>query len=295
MAAGLADDERASLDAVLAAAHVSLEDVDVVPFEDFTLPPGVLRGRQEEGSRLVAAAERAGTEPRVHHEMPVGAADALLRPAVGVEGGRVVALRLVGGDSPVAIAATRLGHLLWLEIHRVPVETLEGVSFHKLEGLWIIGGHLRSVGSLSAPSLRLLNLAQNQLESFVLSPFPTLRQLDVSWNRLHGLGAVGASRDLVALSVAGNPIPSLEGLEGFPSLRHFDASHCQLTSMAPVSSLKKAIAVELWGNQIRRADGVDDLPGLFYLGLGDNPFDYGDPANVERWHRLGRGRMFSLR
>eukprot|EP01047_Picozoa_sp_COSAG01_P042645 COSAG01_NODE_3735_length_5748_cov_33.771464_2_plen_437_part_00 len=131
----------------------------------------------------------------------------------------------------------------------------------------------------------LLDASKKGLEDIsVLSSYRALGKLDLSHNRLRGLGSVaelGAS--LRSLSLAHNPLASADGVERLGLLTTLDFCYCGLRTLPPLDGLPALLTLLLSGNTLTA------LPVVAAAGVGD-----GEEEQGLRELRIDRNQLASV-
>ena len=111
--------------------------------------------------------------------------------------------------------------------------------------------------NISIPSLEELTLARNELtsiEQILFVKAPNLTSLNLTDNKIQIIGTVIATafKHLIDLSINGNDVVSLSGIEGLTYLKHLNAARNQITDVLPCLT--------------------SNGPVLMTLDLSNNPF-----------------------
>lgn len=128
-------------------------------------------------------------------------------------------------------------------------------------------------------------------------PYPNwMRDLSAKGNRLRALPAgLAATKTLLNLDLAGNPLVLPDTLKGFDSLRSLDLSHCGLRSLPVLEGFRNLVWLALDGDSLGSIpEATWRLPSLEGISLKDAglaslpPFPAGSPL---RQLRIGGNRL----
>lgn len=216
------------------------------------------------------------------------------RNAVAVEGGHVVGLRLGHTRLTKLGSVSKLTHLVVLDLHDGQIADVDGLrALPELDHLDLAGNRITSLAGVSGlPAVRSVYLADNPLERIDgLEDLPKLEVLNLAGDRIAKIDGFGKLEHLRALSLERNPIERIEGLEQNEALEELNLAFCRIAKIENVGALKKLLYLDLWHNRVASLEGVETLGALVYLGLGENPYDWGSPRNQAILREWGAGRL----
>ncbi len=217
-----------------------------------------------------------------------------MRNAVAVDHGHVVALRLARTRLTKLGALERLSHLVVLDVHDAAIAEPDGLgAFRELDHLDLSGNRLVSLAKIRGlPVLRSLYVADNPIERIDgLEDLPALEVLNLAGARVARVDGLGGLKRLRTLSLERNPIERMEGFDQNEDLVELNLAFCRISKIENVGALKRLQYLNLWHNRIARLSGVEVLPELVYLGIGENPYAWGDPENEAILRGWGAGRL----
>jgi Leucine Rich repeats (2 copies) len=278
----LVPEERAALEAVFAEAGIAATGM-VFHDDLYGLP---WRGA-ESHARLHGRQDRVDAIRKRQDDT---------RNAVAIAGGHVVALRLGRTRLTKLATVSRLTHLVVLDLHDSQIDDLEGLSaMVELDHLDLAGNRLASLAKLEGlPALRSLYLADNPIERVDgLDDLPKLELLNLAGARIAKIEGFAKLARLRTLSLERNPIERLEGLDANVALEDLNLSFCRISKIENLGPLANLRHLNLWHNRIVRLEGVETSTSLVYLGVGENPYDWGDLGNQEILKIWGRHRLVS--
>ncbi len=233
--ASVAGGDAAAVDALLAAAGRTADDLAVLPAADW--------GRSAE-------------------------------PAVVVQDGRVTHLRLRGAGLASMAAVAPLDALRELDLSGNAVPRIEGLgAARSLEVLTLRDNALADLGGLGAcTALRWLYLDGNRIRSLAgLAVVPALADLSLNNNQLTTLDGIGGRRALTGLYVANNHLVDLSGLRDLPALATLSANGNRIARLDGIAGAPALQNVSLADNAIADAGPLAALPALKWVDLARNP------------------------
>lgn len=231
----IAATDAAALDALLADAGRSADDLVVVPASEWS----------------------AGGES-----------------AVVVEGARVTHLRLRRAGLVSMAGVAPLDALRELDLSDNAVTRIEGLGGARaLEVLSLRNNALGDLGGLEGcAALRWLYVDGNRVTSLAtLAPLPALQDLSLNANTLTTLDGIAGRRALTGLYVANNELIDLSGLRDVPALATLTANANRIARLDALAGAPALRNVSLAQNAIVDAAALAALPALAWVDLTGNP------------------------
>jgi hypothetical protein len=152
---------------------------------------------------------------------------------------------------------------------------------------------LEDISSLSRlRGLQGLNLKSNQIENlYVLHGMDKLRDLDLSFNRIHDISSLSRLHNLAAANLEHNQIADLSPLADLKALEILNLNTNRIRDISFLASINNLREVDLSYNMVdvssllRPVQGVVNLSRLVDINLDYN--DILDISTLAQWHERG--------
>lgn len=196
--------------------------------------------------------------------------------------------KLVLLETPLeTLSLARVG-LASLDLRGSKLRRLEARALPKLRILTIEKTPLATLTLVDLPALELVYAAYNSLRQLEVSKLPALTHLELGYNRLKALPRLAGASKLLRVSVDGNLLTSLVGLEVLNPKELFVESN-ELTSVVLPPTAKQPTRLETLAaahNKLTSLEGVGRLTGLVGLYLDHNKIT--SLAGIEALKKLRR-------
>lgn len=191
-------------------------------------------------------------------------------------------LDVSGNEILVFGTAGTLQNLQYLNMADNPMKEIDLsglLDLVNLTELNISGCGLESLNGINTEKLSVLNASNNKISSVeALAKAESLVNLDLSYNAITEAEELKNCINLQQLSLEGNPLEGLDGMEILASLLSVNLSYTNLTEedLGPMQNLKQLQTLDLSGNMIFGLSVLTDLEGLQEINVSNTPLNNAD-------------------